>query len=51
MEDVQHTRYHHEDQGHYNWHIDTFWDNRMTLYDRKISVIRVILSIEMALSD
>ena len=39
MEDVQHTRYHHEDQGHYNWHVDTFWDNKMTLYDRKISVI------------
>ena len=39
MDDVQHTRYHHEDKGHYDWHIDIFWDNKITLYDRKISVI------------
>ena len=39
MDDVQHTRYHHEDHGHYDWHVDIFWDNKLTLYDRKISVI------------
>ena len=39
MDDIQHTRYHHEDHGHYDWHIDTFWDNKENLYDRKISVI------------
>ena len=39
VEDVQHTRYHHEDQGHYDWHVDIFWDNNKTMYDRKISVI------------
>ena len=39
LEDVQHTRYHHEDHGHYDWHIDTFWDNKNNMYDRKISVI------------
>lgn len=39
VENVQYTRYHHEDKGHYDWHIDTFWENNKTLYDRKISVI------------
>ena len=38
VEDIQHTKYSHEDEGYYNWHIDTFWHNNMA-YDRKISVI------------
>ena len=39
MEDVQHTRYHHEDKGHYDCHVDIFCDNKQTIYERKISVI------------
>ena len=39
MEDIQHTRYDADNKGHYDWHIDTFWENTANLYDRKISVI------------
>lgn len=35
---VQHTIYQAEDFGHYDWHIDTFWDSPRC-FDRKISVI------------
>ena len=38
IEDIQHTKYSHEDEGYYDWHIDTFWYNNAA-FDRKISVI------------
>tara|TARA_R100001440_G_scaffold56260_2_gene76076 strand:- start:718 stop:1287 length:570 start_codon:yes stop_codon:yes gene_type:complete len=35
--DIQYTKYHAEQDGHYNWHFDTFWANE-TQYDRKLSI-------------
>ena len=35
--DIQYTEYHASEGGHYNWHIDTFW-NEQKPYDRKLSV-------------
>lgn len=35
--DIQYTEYHASEGGHYDWHIDTFWDEQKP-YDRKISV-------------
>lgn len=36
--DIQYTTYRASENGHYDWHIDTFWANP-TCYDRKISVV------------
>lgn len=36
--DVQYTTYRADQEGKYDWHIDTFWANP-TSYDRKISVV------------
>ena len=36
--DLQYTKYSASDNGHYDWHIDTFWANP-TAFDRKISVV------------
>lgn len=38
LQQIQHTTYNAEDEGHYDWHHDTFWGNN-TCYDRKITVI------------
>ena len=35
--DIQYTEYHASEGGHYDWHIDTFW-NQQKPYDRKLSV-------------
>ena len=35
--DIQYTEYHASEGGHYDWHIDTFWDEQKP-YDRKLSV-------------
>ena len=35
--DIQYTIYEAKDEGHYNWHFDTFWANP-TSWDRKLSV-------------
>tara|TARA_Y100000033_G_C2731307_1_gene103591 strand:+ start:41 stop:613 length:573 start_codon:yes stop_codon:yes gene_type:complete len=35
--DIQYTIYDSKDEGHYDWHYDTFWGNN-TLNDRKLSV-------------
>ena len=35
--DIQYTIYDGEEQGHYDWHFDTFWANN-TEYDRKLSI-------------
>lgn len=35
--DIQYTKYHAKDGGHYDWHFDTFWANE-TNYDRKLSI-------------
>jgi len=37
LADIQFTTYTEEKQGHYDWHIDTFWDSNSN-YDRKLSV-------------
>lgn len=39
VNDIQYTTYHSEDQGFYDWHIDTFFLNNTRAYDRKVSVI------------
>ena len=38
LQDIQYTIYKGTDQGHYDWHFDTFWAGQ-NAYDRKISVI------------
>lgn len=38
LQDVQFTIYKGSDEGHYDWHYDTFWAGE-NAYDRKISVI------------
>ena len=35
--DIQYTLYHAEQNGHYNWHIDTNWSSQ-TAFDRKLSI-------------
>lgn len=35
--DIQYTIYDSEDDGHYDWHYDTFWGNQTT-WDRKLSI-------------
>ena len=35
--DIQYTIYDSKDEGHYEWHYDTFWGNER-LYDRKLSI-------------
>lgn len=37
IENIQYTEYHADDEGHYDWHIDTFWDADHK-HDRKLSV-------------
>jgi len=37
IENIQYTEYHADDEGHYDWHIDTFWDADQK-YDRKLSL-------------
>lgn len=39
INDIQYTTYHAENQGFYNWHIDTFFLSNTRAYDRKVSVI------------
>ena len=38
LTDIQYTIYDAKDEGHYNWHYDTFWDNDKTTKDRKLSI-------------
>jgi len=38
IKDIQYTKYHADENGHYDWHFDTFWGNP-TAYDRKLSVV------------
>lgn len=35
--DIQYTKYHATEQGHYDWHFDTFWAND-SMWDRKLSI-------------
>jgi PKHD-type hydroxylase len=37
--DIQYTKYFGEDEGFYNWHIDTFFADNTRAYDRKLSLI------------
>ena len=38
VRDVQYTKYYGHNKGHYNPHVDTFWANDYSAYDRKISI-------------
>jgi len=38
LNDVQYTKYYGHNKGHYTPHVDTFWANDFSAYDRKISV-------------
>jgi PKHD-type hydroxylase len=38
LSDVQYTKYYGHNKGHYNPHVDTFWANDYSAYDRKISI-------------
>lgn len=38
LPDIQYTKYFATEQGHYDWHCDTFWANP-TMYDRKLSIV------------
>ena len=37
IQDIQYTIYEGDENGHYNWHFDTFWANQ-TMNDRKLSI-------------
>ena len=37
IQDIQYTIYEGDENGHYNWHYDTFWANQ-TMNDRKLSI-------------
>ena len=36
--EIQYTEYHAENEGHYGWHHDVFWDSHRN-YDRKLSIV------------
>lgn len=38
LSDIQYTKYNATENGHYDWHYDTFWANP-TAYDRKLSIV------------